>query len=84
VLKVPARIAQPDNITGMADMLRNPAFSASVGLLRLGLIMDIEDTRRANVRKNGRMRQATDASGGIGRFLGGLFKRFLPEDENLQ
>jgi cell division protein FtsA len=83
VLKVPARIAQPDNVTGMADMLRNPAYSASVGLLRLGLIMDIEDTRRAAVRKNGRVRPADD-SGGIGKFLGKIVKRFLPEDENLQ
>ena len=83
ILKVPARLAQPDSVTGMSDMLRSPAYSTSVGLLRLGLIMDIEDTRRANLRKNGRARQATDNNAGIGKIFGKIVKRFLPEDENL-
>ncbi len=33
VLGLPVRIAQPENITGMVDQLKNPAFSTSVGLL---------------------------------------------------
>jgi cell division protein FtsA len=33
VLRLPVRLAQPDNLTGLADDLRSPAFSASVGLL---------------------------------------------------
>ncbi len=81
ILKMPARIAQPEDISGMIDMLRSPAFSTSVGLLRLGLIMDIEDSRRATTR-NERRSRVQNGSGGIGRVIGGIFKRFLPEDEN--
>jgi cell division protein FtsA len=81
ILKMPARIAQPEDISGMIDMLRSPAFSTSVGLLRLGLIMDIEDSRRTNTR-NERRSRVQNSSGGIGRVIGGIFKRFLPEDEN--
>jgi cell division protein FtsA len=33
VLGLPVRLAQPDNLTGLADDLRSPAFSTSVGLL---------------------------------------------------
>lgn len=41
VLNVPVRVAKPENMTGMAaDALKSPAFSTSVGLLRLGLQMD--------------------------------------------
>jgi cell division protein FtsA len=81
ILKMPARIAQPEDISGMIDMLRSPAFSTSVGLLRLGLIMDIEDSRRTTTR-NERRSRVQNSSGGIGRVIGGIFKRFLPEDEN--
>ena len=82
VLKMPARVAQPESISGITDLLRSPAYSTSVGLLRLGLIMDIEDTRRANVRRNGKAARAKDDSGSFGKFLGGIVKRFLPEDES--
>lgn len=81
-MRMPARLAQPESISGMTDMLRSPAFSTTVGLLRLGLIMDIEDSRRANIQHGPR---TTDdkQSGGIVNFLGRFFKRFLPEDERL-
>lgn len=82
VLKMPARIAQPENISGMSDLLRSPAYSTSVGLLRLGLIMDIEDTRRADIRKETRSSRAGNDTSGFSKFLGGLVKRFLPEDES--
>src|SRR5690606_31431542 len=36
-LAMPVRIARPERLTGMADALRSPAYSTSVGLLRLGL-----------------------------------------------
>src|SRR5579859_1231208 len=46
VLKMPVRVAQPERLSGMADQLRHPSYSTSVGLLRLGLVMDQEDERR--------------------------------------
>jgi cell division protein FtsA len=33
VLGLPVRTAQPDNLAGLADQLKNPAYSTSVGLL---------------------------------------------------
>ncbi|MCC6615241.1 MAG: cell division protein FtsA [Anaerolineae bacterium] len=88
VLKMPVRVAQPERLSGMADQLRSPAYSTSVGLLRLGLIMDREDERRGKFAKvNGgsthrtveerRKRSTTQ----WGKILGNVMKRLLPEDE---
>ncbi|HLA45547.1 MAG TPA: hypothetical protein VJZ27_19015, partial [Aggregatilineales bacterium] len=80
VMQLPARVAQPEAITGMADPLRSPAYSTSVGLLRLGLIMDMEDERRDKVRKSGGRRSfnSDQIATGIGKAIGGIFKRFVP------
>lgn len=80
IMQMPARVAQPEALTGMADPLRNPAYSTSVGLLRLGLIMDVEDERRDEWRKGEGRRRVTGEpiSSGIGKALGGIFKRFVP------
>lgn len=77
VLKMPVRVAQPEHITGVADTLKNPSYSTSVGLLKLGLIMDLEDDRRDALREpsNHRLRLG----------MGGLFRsvldRLLPNDQ---
>lgn len=92
VLKMPVRVAQPERLSGMADQLRNPSYSTSVGLLRLGLIMDMEDEQRGKlggITPKNRPRPGGDMNGGsrksnakIGRFLGDVMKRLLPgEDE---
>ncbi len=39
-LGLPVRVAKPEKLTGMADALRHPSYSTSVGLLRMGLNMD--------------------------------------------
>jgi cell division protein FtsA len=78
VLKMPVRMALPENITGMAEALRNPSYSTSVGLLKLGLIMDIEDDRRTVLRRNG----THEPRGvGIGKFLKRALGRLLPGEE---
>lgn len=82
VLQMPARLAQPEAITGMAEPLRNPAYSTSVGLLRLGLIMDVEDSRRETLRKSRRKLITGDPVGGIGKTLGGIFRRFVPASDD--
>ena len=70
VLSLPVRLAQPDSVTGLADELRSPAFSTSLGLIawakmqqethmdgyRYGIGWPIFDLKRA----------------------AGFFKRFLP------
>jgi len=78
VLKMPVRVAQPENVTGMGDTLKNPSYSTSVGLLKLGLIMDLEDDRRAALHQ-------TPGGKGPGVKLGKIFRgmigRLLPNDE---
>lgn len=74
VLGVPIRMAKPEKLTGMADALRNPAYSTSVGLLRMGLQMDTV----VSVEPNG---NGKTPGVKIGQVLGNLFKRLLPDEE---
>jgi len=76
VLQMPVRLAQPEHVTGMAEALKNPAYSTSVGLLKLGLIMDLEDARREELGRHN--------SGGRGRMRSlfkGVIERLLPHEE---
>jgi cell division protein FtsA len=43
VLGMPVRTAQPENLTGLVDRLKSPAFSTGVGLLRWALSMHGQD-----------------------------------------
>ncbi|MCB9452666.1 MAG: cell division protein FtsA [Anaerolineaceae bacterium] len=74
-LEFPVRLAKPERLTGMADSLRSPAYSTSVGLLRLGLKLD--PVVRLSLADSGSL-----PVGGIGRALGGLFKRLLPDQDS--
>jgi cell division protein FtsA len=73
-LEMPVRLAKPERLTGMADALRSPSYSTSVGLLRLGLEMDAMVDSPSSV--NGGPPGAK-----FGQFLGSFFKRLLPDDE---
>ncbi|MBE2183315.1 MAG: cell division protein FtsA [Anaerolineae bacterium] len=73
VLGCPVRIARPEKLTGMADTLRSPAFSTSIGLLRLGLQMDTLSTTSPASNGGG-------SSKSIGKRLGDMFKRLLPDE----
>jgi len=77
VLEMPVRESHPVNVTGMAEALKNPAYSTSVGLLKLGLIMDLEDDRRASLRKLSNSRRNVRMRG----FFKGVMDRFLPREE---
>ena len=74
-LNFPVRLARPERLTGMADALRSPAFSTSVGLLRLGLQMDVAARTTAGTG-------AALPALKIGSILGGLFRRLLPADQD--
>lgn len=73
-LQMPVRLAKPERLTGMADALRSPAYSTSVGLLRLGLEMDlaVESASGGSVPLPGMK---------LGQILGSFFRRLLPDDE---
>jgi cell division protein FtsA len=74
-LGFPVRLAKPERLTGMVDTLRNPAYSTSVGLLRLGLEMDSAAPIESGGKANG--------NGGprLGGILGNFFKRLLPDND---
>ena len=59
----------------MADALRNPAYSTSVGLLQLGLEMDSAAPLETGGKPNG--------NGGprLGGLLGNFLKRLLPDND---
>jgi len=76
VLGVPVRIAKPEKLTGVADVLRSPSFSTSVGLLRLGLQMDAVAPTNGNGDHNGGASPLK-----VGNLLRGFFQRLLPDDE---
>jgi cell division protein FtsA len=71
VLDRPVRIAAPEGMTGLADGLRSPSFSTSVGLLRTGLAM------RA---VQGLQDPANGGALNLGNLIGGFFRRLLPDD----
>ena len=94
VLKMPVRVAGPERLSGMADQLRSPSYSTSVGLLRLGLMMDNEDDRRNGGRSakgakgprtggggNSSNGNGTNARDTVGKLFGSVLKRLLPEDD---
>lgn len=58
VLGLPVRIAQPENIVGMVDRLRTPAYSTSIGLLKWATLMH-EFTPQGDWRRV-RMRSAVE------------------------
>ncbi len=74
ILNIPVRMAQPENLTGIADTLKNPSYSTSVGLLRLGLEMDtVVDADMSNGKGlpvNGWSRRVSD-----------FLRQFLPDGD---
>lgn len=74
IVNLPVRLAHPERITGIADTLKNPAYSTSVGLLRLGLEMDTmsEPELAASMSL---------PVSNWGRRMNDFLRRFLPQDE---
>jgi cell division protein FtsA len=73
-LGIPVRLAKPERLTGLADALRNPSYSTSVGLLRMGLEMD--PIVEALPARNGIVTRSK-----ITGFVGNFFRRLLPDEE---
>ncbi|MGB7341652.1 MAG: cell division protein FtsA [Phototrophicaceae bacterium] len=76
VLNCPVRMAKPEKLTGMADILKNPSYSTSVGLLRMGLEFDggfIEDDLPTG---------NTLGTNAFGQLLGDFLRRLLPDNRD--
>jgi len=46
VMGLPARVGEPQNLNGLVDTLRSPAFATTVGLLEWGVIHDLPQSVR--------------------------------------
>lgn len=76
ILRCPVRLAKPEYLTGMADTLKNPSYSTSVGLLRTGLHFDVPaDIDYANGT-------GTMGTSAITRALSSFLRRLLPDDRD--
>lgn len=73
-LGVPVRVAQPENLLGMADRLNSPAFATSVGLLHWAIMM-------SEVSPQGEPRRSRSRTAQIAvnwEQVKEILKRFLP------
>jgi len=72
VLGMPVRVAQPENLSGLVDKLKSPAYSTGVGLLHWVVSMQDEESGVGrNRRKKGEARM------GLG-YIKKIVGRILP------
>lgn len=76
VLDCPLRMGKPEKLTGMADVLKNPSYSTSVGLLRMGL--DFDESLELDKEDS----LPSLPVSGIGQMLGNFLRRLLPDDRD--
>ncbi len=74
IMRLPARVALPQNITGLTDRLQSPAFATGVGLLRFAQRLDTGDTLGTRPRRPRR------EGPGLGKVLGDFLGRLLPDE----
>jgi cell division protein FtsA len=74
VMNLPARVAMPEGLTGMADRLGDPAYSTAVGLLRFANRFDHPGETRTGGRRSRR-----DGGPDIGKAIGDFLGRLLPD-----
>ena len=79
VLGLPVRTAQPENLVGLVDQLKNPAYSTSVGLLYWAAALTEDDLRQArgNSRRSGRGENPLNLTP-----VKNLLKRLLPSSDD--
>lgn len=56
VLGMPVRTAEPENLSGLVDRLKSPAYSTGVGLLRWAISMQDQDLGAGQRRRKGEKR----------------------------
>ncbi len=75
VLGCPIRMGKPERLTGMADTLKNPSYSTSIGLLRMGLDFDVAFYEEDNS-------SPLPGTRNIGNMLGNFLRRLLPDADD--
>lgn len=76
ILHMPARVAHPEQITGLVDKLKIPQHATGVGLLQFARRLDsgAGDILGTNPRRK------RGAGPDIGKAIGGIFGRLLPDE----
>jgi cell division protein FtsA len=75
VLRMPVRVAQPEDITGLVDKLKSPAHATGVGLLHFARQVDTSADRLGT-----RPRRSRREGPNIGKALTDFLGRLLPDD----
>lgn len=75
ILDCPVRMGKPERLTGMSDALKNPSYSTSIGLLRMGL--EFDEGAIYEDESNGTL-PVRD----FGSILSGFLRRLLPSDQD--
>lgn len=76
VMRLPVRVAQPEEITGLVDKIKGPDYATALGLLRfaarigIGEIGTLGDTPARRPKGDGP---------NLGKVIGDIFGRFLPD-----
>lgn len=80
IMGVPVRIAQPEQIYGLADQLHSPAYSGSVGLLHWAMLyLEAEHNRRSGgAKRRERNQDSSDQPKNLKEILREIFRQLLP------
>lgn len=73
IMHLPARVAQPDRITGLVDRLQSPAYSTGVGLLHFAQGLDTGSDQLGT-----RLRRPKREMPDLGKFITDFLGRLLP------
>jgi cell division protein FtsA len=78
VFGLPVRTAQPENLVGLVDQLKSPAYSTSIGLLHWAAVLTEDDlhSSRGHNPRGGKGKNSIH----LAQFKD-LFKRLLPSDD---
>ncbi|MEE4195561.1 MAG: cell division protein FtsA [Anaerolineae bacterium] len=80
IMDIPVRIAQPENIYGLADQLHSPAYSGSVGLLHWAMLyLEAEHNRRSGgTKRRERSQESNTQPKNIKDILREILRQLLP------
>ena len=76
VMHMPARVAIPENLSGLVDKLKTPAHATGVGLMHFARRLGVSGSDQLGTRPRRSKREGHD----IGKALGDLFGRLLPDE----
>lgn len=80
IMNIPVRVAQPENIYGLADQLHSPAYSGSVGLLHWAMLyLEAEHHRRTGgAKRRERGSRDSDQPRNFKEILREILRQLLP------